>query len=95
MYACCMSMKRKAAQAARRQVRVVVGDYEKTLYAKLERMRVAFKPKPRFMPHAVWSWCVKQVIDLDVLQKNDIKNVETGTQGTQAVEQPQDGGARA
>lgn len=90
-----MSIKKKAAQAARRQVRTAVAEYETTLLAKLDRIRVAFKPKPRFLPHKFWRWWVGTVVDIDKLYKNDIKNVETGTEGKAGVEQSQDGGVGA
>jgi hypothetical protein len=66
-------MRKKYAQQARRQVHSVVMNYQTELYEKLERIRVAFRPKPRYVPYFIWLWITKQVVDLGGLKKDDIK----------------------
>lgn len=64
--------KNKELQYARREARDIarraMSTYEERLLSRLAVFDSVLKPRPRWMPRAVWQWCASRFVDIEALQ---------------------------
>lgn len=59
----------KAGQKFRREARGIFAEYQKSLFKKLDEVRVIIRPRPRIIPRKVWLWFANIFVDLNNADK--------------------------